>query len=98
MKFLPCSVVLFVVLFCCVGVHGGPVNGTITREFSSAFDCKWVMKCAHEMGKEQFYNPCTKWLDPKYECTLKPTVDLSEPPCLVGYVLNEHNKCISILI
>lgn len=97
--------VIYTVLNAVGGVHGGPVNATTTttpvngtREFSTAYDCKWVMKCAHEQTGEPFYNPCKQWQDPKYECRLKPNVDLSEPPCLLGYVLNEKNKCVNILI
>lgn len=94
MKFLP-LLVLFVI-FSCVSVDGGPVtNGT--RDISSLYDCKWVTKCAAKPQAELFYTPCENWLDPKYECTLKPTVDLSKPPCIHGYVLNEKNKCINIL-
>lgn len=41
--------------------------------------------------------PCEMLLEPKYECILKPGVDISEPPCLVGYVVNDSNKCVKII-
>lgn len=91
---------LILVISCCcwvAGVYSGPVtNGT--REFSTAYDCQWVTKCAQEVTGDHIYNPCTKYLDPKYECVLKPNVNLSEPPCLVGYVVNEKNKCMRIIL
>lgn len=99
---LPSQPILLLVILscCCVGVtFGVPVNnGTVTREFTTAYDCQWVTKCAHEVTGDHIYHPCKEYLAPKYECLLKPTVNLSDPPCLVGYVLNEKNKCMRFIL
>lgn len=82
-------------------VHGGPVyettTATVTREFTTAYDCKWVTKCAHQPEKEAtIFMACEKYLEPKYECVLKPNVDITRPPCLIGFVVNDKHKCVPI--
>lgn len=100
-------VFLFIVLLAAAAsapsVHGGRVyeitTATATREFSTAYDCKWVTKCAPQPPPEEkasYLVPCEKYLEPKYECVLKPNVDITRPPCLIGYVVNDNNKCVAI--
>lgn len=102
MKVLSISALMLLCFYCAV-VQGGPLNAT--REVSSAYDCKWVQKCAttttttmeNDKPVKDPKEPCEMLLEPKYECILKPGVDISEPPCLVGYVVNDSNKCVKII-
>lgn len=96
------GIIIAFLLFCLpYSIISVPVNSTLnaTREFSTAYDCQWVTKCVQERDPElpvAMPFVCEKYLEPKYECVLKPTVDITKPPCLIGYVINEKNKCVPI--
>lgn len=93
------SCALFIVLLLVTppSAVAGPVAANATRDFASAYDCQWVTKCLDADQQTSSSVVCQRPLEPKYECVLRPGVDVSRPPCLVGYHVDEKNKCVRIV-